>query len=388
MAVTRRRFIAGSLLGNGAAALGGCGSSATSAVSDGAVGSYDSSDLPLGQGGAGGSGVSAPSVDARAGSDEGSSVDAHALPADVGTGAPADRPASAGRLAMRMLGRTGVSVSLLGFGTAPLGSDNSTPDMVTRTVGLAIDLGITYLDTAPNYGSTTQRYGNAEMKLAPILKTRRQDVFLVTKVEPTQPTRDGILRQLEQSLRRLGVDNVDAAHIHNLGVWDLTQVMGPNGTIAGLLEAKKRGLIRFLGTSGHQGITKFAPVIDTDEIDLTMNTLNFVDRDTPQYNFEDMVLPTARRRNTGIVGMKILGGGINWAYDGRTAGNFAAFHERAIRYALDIPNLATALVGFSNEAEVRKAVDVARAYAPLNPDERSTLLAQGRTLAAGRRTYF
>jgi aryl-alcohol dehydrogenase-like predicted oxidoreductase len=275
---------------------------------------------------------------------------------------------------------------MIGFGLAPLGSDNTTPEEATRIVAAALDLGVTYLDVAPVYGSDEQKHGNAESKLKEVLRRRRAEAFLVTKVNSQRPTRDGVLRQLEESLRRMGVDSVDAVHIHNLGDFDMEKVFTPDGTLGGLLEARRRGLLRHIGASGHMRPARFARAFETGEIDLCMNALNFADRHT--YDFEGLMLPAARKHNVGIVAMKVLGGAVKWQYDGKTPATLAAHHERAIRYSLGLPGVACAVIGFANEAEVRQAVDVARAYRPLSDEERAALLAEGRQLAAARGEYY
>jgi uncharacterized protein len=286
--------------------------------------------------------------------------------------------AKPGLLPQRVLGRTKQRVSLVGFGLAPLGSDNTSFAEAERIVNGAIDLGITYLDVAPNYG-------NAEAKLKAVLAHRRAEVFLVTKVEPDRPTRAGVQTQIEEALRRMGTDRIDAVHIHNLGDWDMAQVLGPDGALAGLKEARKRGLIRFIGTSGHMRPARFARAIDSGDIDLTMNALNFADRHN--YDFEGQVLPSARRHGTAVVAMKVLGGSKEWRYDGRTQANFAAFHERAIRYALRLP-IACAVIGFNTVEEARQAVEVARRYRPLPAADRAALVEEGRRLAQARGLYY
>src|SRR5215470_2733492 len=67
-------------------------------------------------------------------------------------------------LPTRILGRSNQRVPILGFGTATLGSDNTTPEEANRILNFAIDQGITYLDTAPVYGDPKSKFGNAELK--------------------------------------------------------------------------------------------------------------------------------------------------------------------------------------------------------------------------------
>src|SRR5207247_8498475 len=140
---------------------------------------------------------------------------------------------------------------------------------------------------------------DAEAKLKPALRGTRDRVFLVTKVNPSAADAAGVQRQIETSLKRMGVDHLDAVHIHNLGDFDMNKVLTEEGALGGLKEARRRGLIRFIGTSGHMRPARFATAIATGDIDLTMNALNFADRHN--YDFEGLVLPVARKHGTAVV---------------------------------------------------------------------------------------
>ena len=82
--------------------------------------------------------------------------------------------------------------------------------------------------------------------------------------------------------------------------------MQPGGVFDWLVKQKKAGKFRFLGISGHNRPLKFVPLLETGEVDVLLTVVNFVDRHT--YNFEDKVLPVARKPNVGIVAMKVFGG--------------------------------------------------------------------------------
>ena len=282
-------------------------------------------------------------------------------------------------LPLRVLGRTKQQASLLGIGCAPLGSDQTSFKEAENVLNAALDRGITYVDVSPDYG-------NAEDKLKIVLKTRRDGLFLVTKVNPDKQDKKGVQEQIEASLKRMGTDHVDVAHIHNLGDFDMDKLFGEDGAIAGLKEARKRGLIRFLGTSGHMRPPRFVRVIETGDIDVTMNALNFADRHT--YDFEGLVLPAARKHGTAIVAMKVLGGAVGWKYDGKTPATLAEYHEQAIRYALGLKGVSCAVIGFSSVEEVKQAVEVARRYKPLSEAERLALLDKGKELAQARGLYY
>ncbi len=286
----------------------------------------------------------------------------------------------------RVLGRIGRKIPVIGYGTAPLGSDNTHPDEATRILNFAMDMGVLYLDTAPVYGDPNSKYGNAEMKLKEILQVRRKEAFLVTKANAQRQTHDGILEQIEESLQRMGVQEVDLVHIHNLGDFDMETFFTKDGALAGLQTAKERGLIRYIGISGHIRPARFTTVLDTGQIDLTMVTLNFADR--YNYDFEGAVLATAQKHNVAVVAMKVLGGAVEWRYDANTPGTLADYHEPAIRYALGIPGVSCAVIGFANEREVSLALEVAREDKPLSEEEQTTLLAKGKELATARALYY
>ncbi|GDX41287.1 oxidoreductase [Armatimonadota bacterium] len=286
----------------------------------------------------------------------------------------------------RVLGRIGRNIPIVGFGTAPLGSDNTTPEEATRILDYAMNQGVLYLDTAPVYGDPNSKYGNAEMKLKEILKTRRAEAFLVTKANSGRQTRDGILEQIEESLERMGVNEVDLVHIHNLGDFDMESFFKEDGALAGLQVAKERGLIRYLGISGHIRPARFTTVLDTGQIDLTMVTLNFADR--YNYDFEGAVFASAKKHNVAVIAMKVLGGAVEWKYDANTPGTLASYHEQAIRYALGLPAVACAVIGFANEKEVAQALHVARQNKPLSEEEHTALLKIGKELASSRSLYY
>ncbi|MEZ5356074.1 MAG: aldo/keto reductase [Bryobacteraceae bacterium] len=273
-------------------------------------------------------------------------------------------------LPVRALGKTGATVTLLGLGSAPIGAAGLTQADAYRTVGAVIDAGINYIDTAPIYGSAEERLGRA-------LKGHRDKVFLVSKVETT--SKQDAAWQIENSLRKLQTDHLDAVHIHNVGRTDrfpsLEVLLGEEGALAALRDAKKKGQIRHIGMTCHLRPARALPVIETGEIELVMCAANFVDRHT--YNFEGTVFEAARKRGLGVVAMKVLGGA-----EGEGAKLSAPEHyTNAVRYALGIPGLSVAIMGMKSPAEVELAVRTVKSYQPLAPAEVSRLESQGKEMA-------
>lgn len=277
-------------------------------------------------------------------------------------------------LPTRKLGRVGIQVPPLSFGTAAMGHAFFQAEPFEEVMNAAIDAGIRYIDTA-------RIYDVAEERLKPVLAKRRKEVFLVTK--SWAKSKDDCLKTLEKSMTLMGVDQVDLCHIHNVGDYQTEEAIGKNGCLAGLQEARKRGLIRYIGCTGHLRPQRFIPVIETGEIDVLMCAMNFVDQHT--YNFEEKVLPTARKHNCGIVCMKVYGG-VTGSWDGykkRRPGRLAAEEHRqhAMDYALSIPGVATCVVGLKTLEELRLAIQAVRNFKSIEGDYRKTILAKGAEMA-------
>jgi hypothetical protein len=141
-------------------------------------------------------------------------------------------------LPTRTLGRTNANVSILAFGCGSrflMYDDEAT---ALAALNHAIDLGITYLDTAYAYGD-----GKSESRVGKVMATRRNEVWLATKIPDR--TRDSFMRRLEASLKRLQTDHVDLVHIHSLGQADnLAKIEAPDGALKGLLEAREQKMAR------------------------------------------------------------------------------------------------------------------------------------------------
>jgi hypothetical protein len=280
-----------------------------------------------------------------------------------------------------VLGRTGEKVSRLGIGCAQLGDyADITAEVVGNILHRALELGVNYIDTAPNYQTS-------EEKLGPTIKEIRDKVFLVTKTE--QGSYEGTWRSIRQSLKRLQTDRLDLVHVHSLGTeewWgDFDFVFGKKGPVEALREARKQGVVRYVGASGHHYPSRFHAALDTGEIDVLMNTANFVARHT--YNFEDKLWSRARLKNVGLVAMKVLGGE---AKPKRSFRLPEEYYERAIRYALSLPGLSSAVIGIQSVAELERAARTVSEAQPLTADESFELGCQGLDLArqpAWRKAY-
>src|SRR6516164_6960456 len=144
-------------------------------------------------------------------------------------------------IATLAFGRTGHESTRTICGAAALA--RVTQDEADRTLDLLERHGVNHSDVAASYG-------DAELRLAPWLKTHRDRVFLATKTG--ERTYDAATRQIHLSLQRMGVEWIDLIQLHSLAdpiEWDIA--LSPNGALEACIEAREQGLVRFIGVTGH-----------------------------------------------------------------------------------------------------------------------------------------
>lgn len=301
--------------------------------------------------------------------------DAAVLTGGIAAVSASSHAQEAKQVSRAVLGRTGVEVSRLGVGCAHFQRPNVSVDDVGAAMHHALELGVDFFDTAPSYGRGDHF---AETKMGPTVKEVRDRLFLVTKTD--DPTYEGTWQLLRQSMERLQTDRLDLVHVHNFGsesrFEDLDFVFSDKGTLGALLEAKKQGVIRFIGASGHLYPSRFHKILDTGEIDVLMNAVNFVCQHV--YDFEGKVWSRARDENIGLVAMKVLGG----ASVGNTFRMAKEHYEPAIRYALSVPGCTVAVIGCENVKEIDEAAQAVISAQPLTSDERAQLAQLGQDMAA------
>jgi len=253
----------------------------------------------------------------------------------------------------RVLGRTGVDVSILAFGCGSRFLMYKDEEEAQAVLNRAVDSGITYLDSAFVYGD-----GESEKRVGRFLAKRRKEVFVVTKI--ADRTRDEFMRRLEGSLKRLGVSQVDLLHIHNLGrAEDLEKIEAPNGAIKGLLEAREQKMTRFIGMTSHTDGAVLQKAIEHHDLDCVQMALN----PTRNGGFEHTALPAANRKNLGVIAMKVMGQDFLL---GPERGNLDP--AVLLRYSMSLP-VTTAVVGMPKLAHLDSNIEVARNYTPPGPDE-------------------
>lgn len=268
----------------------------------------------------------------------------------LGNLAPAAEKAA---LPRRVLGRTGEHVTILAFGCGSRFLMYQEEDQALAALHRAFDLGIRYFDTAYAYGD-----GKSETRVGKFMATRRKEAFLATKIPDR--TRDEFWRRLEGSLKRLQTDHVDLLHIHSLGrADDLAKIEAPEGALKGLLEAREQQLTRFIGITSHTDGAVLAQAIERHDLDCTQMALNAARNG----QFEELALPAARKKNLGVIAMKVCG---REFLLGQEPGK--ADFDSLLRYSMGLP-VAAAVVGMPRLEFIERNTALARAFTPLGSEE-------------------
>ena len=278
----------------------------------------------------------------------------------------------------RLLGRTGLPVSLLGMGglfVSQVGGGDR--DQACQAVHRALELGVNYVDTAPGYADSEEVLGLA-------LEGTSQPYLISTKLgghpQPFNPKdRDLLRRSVENSLRLLKRDTIDILMIHEpdrpgqYDWWDSYDTYhGPVSEV--LAELKSEGIIRFTGLGGTTAY-QLHPIIDTGHYDVVLTAFNY---SLLWREAELEILPTARRHNVGVViGSPLQQGalaqryaeiktGARWLSSPRQR-QFQVLYdfldeielslpELALRWVISNPDISTTLMGARSVEEVEKNV--------------------------------
>ena len=251
----------------------------------------------------------------------------------------------------RLLGRTGVPITLFGLGGEGILRTHGETKAAVRVIHRALDQGVNYCDTAPAYASSMDYYGAA-------LGERRQEIFLASKTHIR--TRDGSLKLLDESLKRLRTDHLDLWQLHDLRTQtDLKEIFAKGGALEALLQAKSEGRVRHLGLTGHHDPQILLEAMQRFKFDTVLLALNAAD--VHRLSFIKTVLPEAVRQGTAVIGMKVCA-------QGALLDPGALKMDEAVGYVLSLPGVSHVIIGCKTEAEVDDNARIAREFKPLDND--------------------
>ena len=203
----------------------------------------------------------------------------------------------------RELGQTGIRVSALAYGASPLGQEFGPVDVpeAMRAVRVALDLGITHIDTSPYYGR-----GMSEVLLGIALRDVPRDSYtLSTKlgrydVDKFDFSARRVVESVDVSLHRLGVDHVDLMFCHDIEFVDVTRII--EETLPALRKVQEQGKVRFVGVSGYP-LRIFEHVLEATEVDAIMSWGHY----TLQNQRLADLLPRLEKAGVGVLNAGPLG---------------------------------------------------------------------------------
>ncbi|MDQ1525016.1 MAG: hypothetical protein QOE47_2940 [Pyrinomonadaceae bacterium] len=252
----------------------------------------------------------------------------------------------------RVLGKTDMSVSVLGFGGSEIGYGQAAVETVERLLGGALDAGLNVIDTAECYVTSEELIGRA-------VSHRRADYHLFTKCGHAAgidlPDWDARLleQSIERSLRRLRTDHVDLLQLHSCS----EEVLRQGDVIEVLRRAREAGQTRYIGYSGDGRAALYA--VECGAFDTLQTSVNVADQEALE-----LTLPPARARGLGVIAKRPIANAV-WKNAARPAdpyvqpywdrlrqldyeflrGDMAEAVSIALRFTLSVPGVQTAIVG-------------------------------------------
>lgn len=260
------------------------------------------------------------------------------------------------------LGRTGATVSRLGFGGAPAGlanyleaydpADSAQRDQVMQAIQRAVALGVTYFDTAPGYGD-----GASESIFGEALADVETPVFIATKLSP----RDGVRASVEASLRRLRRDRLDLVQIHGSSYTkeQADAILGDGGLLAQMEQLREEGLIRFLGFTSEDNNPAVYRFIESSRFDVMQIAYNLLYQHPAEWTRPFGSLFEARKQEMGICTMRTATSGLfqKWVQWVNPQNTFD-YTPALIQFVFSNPLVHVALIGMRTATEVAQNVAI------------------------------
>lgn len=278
----------------------------------------------------------------------------------------------------RPFGRTGHMSTVTLFGAAALGRVSQAD--ADRTLDVLLEYGVNHIDTAASYG-------DAEERIGPWMAKHRKDFYLATKTG--ERTYEKAKEEIHRSLERMRVDSVDLLQLHNLGhpdEWDTA--MGPGGALEAAVEARKQGLVKDIGVTGHGLYIAAMHLRSLKAFDFASVLLpyNYVMQQNSKYmdDFEKLV-KLCEERNVAVQTIKSLMRG-PWGTADR---NYSVWYQplteqadidRAVHWVIGRPNIFLNTTG--DITILPKLLDAASRYQARTPDAAMTAMLEERQMSS------
>ena len=270
----------------------------------------------------------------------------------------------------RTLGRTGEKVSAIGLGGYHIGIQGDEGESI-RLVRTALDRGINFLDNCWDYND-----GVSEVRMGKALRDGyRAKAFLMSKIDGR--TKASAAKQIDESLTRLQTDHVDLMQFHEIIRREDPERVFTGGAMEAMLAAKQAGKVRYIGFTGHKDPAMHLKMLVVaaenkfhfDAVQMPLNVM-----DAHFRSFEQRVLPELVKAGIGVLGMKSLDFGAILQSQTVTA-------IECLHYAMNLPT-STVITGMDSLARVEQALEAARSFKPMTPEQLTALLARTAAAAA------
>lgn len=243
----------------------------------------------------------------------------------------------------RVLGKTGLMISRMGFGGIPIQRIDAEGTKVLMQQ--LMEAGVNYIDTARGYTVSEEYLGYA-------LEGIRDKFVLATK--SMARTKDAMAADIETSLKNLRTDYIDLYQVHNPCMEQFEQVIAEGGALEALLEAKAAGKIGHIGLTGHSK-ELFARALEQDWVETFMFPYNIVE------NQGEELMKKCAEKNIGFIDMKPLAGG---AIENATL---------ALRYICANPDVTVVIPGMADPSELEENIKACSDSSPLTEEEQQEM---------------
>jgi predicted aldo/keto reductase-like oxidoreductase len=284
-------------------------------------------------------------------------------------------------LPQRMLGTTGLTVTMLGMGGFHIGAQNEAG--AQATIEAALEAGVRFFDNSEDYqnGGAQNYYGRF---LSP---KYREHVFIMTKTNARDKA--GARASLERSLSQMKCEYLDLWQIHELVTNEDVDERVGGGVLECMLEAKAEGKVKHIGFTGHSFPDVMKHTLDKspewETVQMPINAL-----DPSRLSFIDNTLPALLERKVGVLAMKTLaGGGFFRARGGGGGDNVVPDRltvEQALHFVWSLP-VSVLISGIDSPALLAENVKYAHSFTGMSEDERTGLIAKVADLADRREWY-
>ncbi len=252
----------------------------------------------------------------------------------------------------KILGKTGLKISRLGFGGIPIQKIDA--EGTKRLVDELIGASVNFIDTARGYTVSEEYLGFA-------LEGVREKFVLATK--SMARTKDGMEKDIDTSLKNLRTDYIDLYQLHNPGEKDIDVICAPGGALEALYEAKARGKIGHIGITLHS-LDVFQRAIELPWVETVMFPYNIVETQGEE------LIALCAEKNIGFICMKPLAGGA--IEDAKVAMRFAASN----------PAVSVIIPGMADVKEISENAAAIADTSPLNAEEQEKIAKIKDTLGA------